>query len=251
MSYFNYKSHNIYYTEIGTGKPLLMLHGNTASSAMFFELAPEFAKSYKVILIDFLNCGKSDRVESFEEDLWYDEAMQVITFLEENNYKKVDIIGASGGALVAINVALERPDLVKKVIADSFEGERANADISKNLCAQREASKQDAGTKMFYEMMNGPDWESVVDADTKAVIAHAEHIVNFFHKPLSALSTDILFTGSKEDPLFPKGFLEKEFDAMISKIGHGQKHLFEHGWHPAMVSNKEEFISNSLDYLVR
>jgi hypothetical protein len=34
---------------------------------------------------------------------------------------------------------------------------------------------------MFYEMMNGPDWEAVIDADTQAVISHASHIGGFFH----------------------------------------------------------------------
>ena len=248
MSYFNYNSHNIYFEEEGTGTPLLLLHGNTASSAMFYEIAPEYAKTYKVILIYFLGCGKSDRVDVWEEDLWYDEAMQVISFLEEKNYRNVDIIGTSGGALAALNVALERPDLVHKVIADSFEGEQANPGISETLRIGREASKQDAGARMFYEMMNGPDWEAVVDADTQAVITHANHIVQFFHKPLSELKPDVLFTGSKEDSMFPKDFFETTFHAMLQKIGHGKTYLFEHGSHPAMLSNKEEFLEISRRY---
>ena len=48
-----------------------------------------------------------------------------LDMFEESNYKKVNLIGTSGGALVAINVALERPDLVNKIVADSFEGEFA------------------------------------------------------------------------------------------------------------------------------
>lgn len=249
MAYFNYKSHKIYYDEFGTGKPLLMLHGNTASSVMFSEFVSEYAKKYKVILIDFLGCGKSDRIETWAEDLWYDEAMQVISFLDEKKYRNIDIIGASGGALVALNVGLERPDLVHKLIADSFEGEQANLNVTETLRVERENSKHDAGAKMFYEMMNGADWESVVDADTQAVIAHANNIGNFFHKQISKLEPDVLFTGSKEDNVFPQGYLSNLFDTMLQKIGHGQQYMFEHGWHPAMISNKEQFLSISIDYL--
>ncbi|MEG2200531.1 MAG: alpha/beta hydrolase, partial [Anaerovorax sp.] len=54
MAYFNYQSHEIFYQEIGDGTPLLMLHGNTASSVMFYEMAAKYAQDYKVILIDFL-----------------------------------------------------------------------------------------------------------------------------------------------------------------------------------------------------
>ncbi|WP_075717408.1 alpha/beta fold hydrolase [Roseburia sp. 499] len=242
MAYFKYHSHNIYFEEIGMGTPLLFLHGNTASSVMFSEIKETYAKDYRVILIDFLGCGKSERIQTWAEDLWYDEAMQAICLLDEKGYQNVNIIGTSGGALAGINIALERPDLVNKIIADSFEGEKANPLITENLRIGREASKNDVGSKMFYEMMNGSDWESVIDADTKSVIAHAEHIINFFHKPINTLKAKILFTGSKEDPFFPEGFYENLFHDMIGKVEHGKQFLFEHGGHPAMISNQEEFI---------
>lgn len=171
-----------------------MLHGNTASSVMFREIAAKYAQDYRVILMDFLGCGKSDRVQCWAEDLWYDEAVQAICLLDEKGYQKVNIIGSSGGELVALNIALERPDLVSKLIADSFEGEYANPAITENIRAEREASKQNAGAKMFYEMMNGSDWEAVIEADTQAVISHAKHLGNFFHKSLSELRPDILLT---------------------------------------------------------
>ena len=62
--------------------------------------------------------GKSDRLEELSNDLWFDEAQQVISFLKEKKYNNVNLIGSSGGALVAINVALETPELVEKVIAE-------------------------------------------------------------------------------------------------------------------------------------
>lgn len=120
MAYFIYDNKKIYYKEIGNGKPLIFLHGNTASSSMFLEIVNFYTDIFKVILIDFLGHGKSDRLSIFPEDLWFDEAMQVIAFLKEKQYEKVNIIGSSGGALVAINVALEAPELVSKIVADSF-----------------------------------------------------------------------------------------------------------------------------------
>lgn len=241
MAFFNYQSHRVFYHEIGVGAPLLMLHGNTASSVMFQEIAEKYSKDYRVILMDFLGCGKSDRVQCLAEDLWYDEAMQAICLLDEKGYQKVNIIGTSGGALAALNIALERPELVGKLIADSFEGEQANPAVTETIRIGREASKQNAGAKMFYEMMNGSDWEAVIDVDTQAIISHAKHIGCFFHKPLTELTADILLTGSREDSFFPVGFYEETFAQILRKIGHGQQHMFEHGDHPAMLSNQEEF----------
>ena len=122
MSYFIYQSKKIYYSEQGSGKPVLFLHGDTASSKMFEFLVPLYTDHFKVILIDFLGNGKSDRVEKFPVDLWQEEARQTIALLEHLQYGKVDLVGTSGGAWVAVNVALERPDLVGRIVADSFDG---------------------------------------------------------------------------------------------------------------------------------
>lgn len=61
MSYFYYQSKKIFYKETGTGKPLVMLHGDTASSVMFEFLLPLYQENFRVILIDFLGNGKSDK----------------------------------------------------------------------------------------------------------------------------------------------------------------------------------------------
>ena len=248
MAHFGYNHHDIYYNEFGFGEPLLLLHGNTASSVMFDEIAAEYAKDRRVIVMDFLGCGKSDRVESLADDLWYDEAAQAVTLLDEKGYTAVDVIGTSGGAQAAINIALERPNLVNRLIADSFEGEKAMPGTAAMLAAQREASKKDAGAKMFYQMMNGEDWKTVIDADTRAVCAHAKHIGSFFHKPVSELEPEILFTGSREDAFFPEGFYDSLFDGLITKIGHGSRHVFEHGGHPAMLTNQDEFLTLSREF---
>lgn len=252
MAYFKYKNKSCYYENYGDGEPLIFLHGNTASSKMFSSLVELFSQSFEVILIDFLGHGKSDRVESFATDLWYDEALQVIEFIEQMDYKKVNIIGSSGGALVAINVALERPDLLNRVIADSFEGEEPFQAFVENVVAEREASKHDENAKAFYYMMHGEDWESVVDNDTKVIFEHSKTIGKFFHKDLTQLTSPILFTGSKEDEfvkLINPNFYHVLFSNMIEKIGHGQMHIFETGGHPALLSNQEQFSIIAMDFL--
>lgn len=245
MSYFSYHGKNVWYAEKGGGKPLLLLHGNTASSNMFGGVAEQFAETHKVILLDFLGHGRSYRLDRFPTDLWYDESMQVIALLRERRYKNVDIIGSSGGALVAINVALEAPELIGKVIADSFEGEQAMTAFTENVTNDRACSKLDADAVAFYKAMQGEGWESVVDNDTDAIIRHSRQIGTFFHRPLCDLKADILLTGSREDEFasaLGSDFFEKTYGELLAKIGHGSMHLFTHGGHPAMLSNYSEFV---------
>jgi len=248
MPFFNYKNKKVYYEEIGTGKPVLLLHGNTASSNMFLDVIESYTLNYKVILIDFLGHGKSDRLEEFPIDLWFDEAQQVISFLKEKKYNNVNLIGSSGGALVAINVALEAPQLVDKVIADSFEGENPLKEFTKNIIKGRQLSKYDENAKMFYNYMHGDGWENVVENDTKSIVEHDRTIGKFFHKPLETLKSQILLTGSKEDEFvctINPNYFQDIYGDMLRKIGHGEIYLFESGGHPAMISNKNEFAQLS------
>jgi len=251
MSYFLFDNRKISYTEQGEGIPLLLLHGNTASSNMFHEAYPKYAEDYRVIMIDFLGHGESDRLDEFPADLWYYEAEQVIAFLKNKQYGKVNIIGCSGGALVAINVGLEAPELVNKIIADSFEGEKSLRPFTDSIYADREKSKHDKDTQMFYYYMHGTDWEKVVDNDTAAIIKHDKEIGCFFHKSLQTLQPYIFLTGSKEDEFmsFQPNYLENTYRNIINKVGHGKIHLFESGRHPAMLSNQEDFYKISKKFL--
>ena len=126
MSYFRYEDKLIYYEESSEGSPLILLHGNTSCGKMFDSIVSVFAKKYRVIVPDFLGNGRSERIEKWPSDLWFDWAKQVKALCNHLGLKKVKLIGSSGGALAAINVALEYPELVESFIADSFEGLRVD-----------------------------------------------------------------------------------------------------------------------------
>lgn len=249
MPYYEYNSKKIYYSETGTGFPTILLHGNTASSKMFTNIIPLFSSNFHVVLLDFAGNGSSERLDCFPTDLWYEEALQVIRLIEIKNYKKVNLIGTSGGALVAINVALERPDLINKIVADSFEGEFALDRFASNIQNDREVSKTIPEVKEFYQYNHGPDWENVIDHDTAAIKQHYTTIKKFFHHALTDLKCDLLFTGSQEDIFMPGKFFEHMYNMLIEKIGHGKKYIFKSGSHPAMISNAAAFAKLVTEFL--
>ena len=248
MTYFMYQSKRIFYKEIGVGKPLIMLHGDTASSVMFEFLLPLYQENFRVILIDFLGNGKSDRIEKFPENLWITQAEQVIALIEHLKLQKANLIGTSGGAWVAINTALKRPDLIDRVVADSFDGRTLHENFAENLLQEREFAKHDNHAKQFYEWCQGEDWETVVDLNTQALTKCAVNQIPLFCKPLETLSTPILFTGSLEDDMCRKNIVE-EYTEMNRLVQNGTIHIFKTGGHPAIMTNAEFFSKIVTEYL--
>ena len=187
MSFFNYEDKKVYYEIVGEGTPLLLIHGNTSSSKLFTQLLPLYA-SFQVILIDFLvGYGQSDRREVFPTELWKDEAHQTVALLEHLKLGKVHLVGTSGGAWVAVNVALLRPDLVATVTADSFDGRSLHEGFGEKLVAEHSTVANDPETSQVYEWFIGEDWRTVVEKDTDSLLRLIESKKPLFFKSLSSL----------------------------------------------------------------
>ena len=248
MSYFYYQDKKIYYREVGQGKPLIMLHGDAVSSVMFEMLLPLYQEQFHVILIDFLGNGKSDRVDSLPSNLWITQADQVIALIEHLKLKKVNVLGTSGGAWAAINTALKRPELVNKVIADSFDGRSLDDSFVEELLKERTFAKQDVDGREFYEWCQGDDWEVVVDLNTQALVECATKKEALFIKPLETLKVPILFIGSQQDDMCRKD-MYLEYKEMSKLVEDGTIYMFDSGAHPAIVSSAEQFSSIVLNFI--
>ena len=240
MSYFKYNGKKVYYKIAGQGQPLMLLHGNTASSKMFKPVLKSYRNKYKVILIDFPGHGRSERVKQYETDFWYFNSQVTYALLEHLKLSKVIVVGTSGGALVGINLTLEHPERIKYLVADSFEGEAPLASYINSLQDDRERDKKKLMAKLFWFYCHGFGWKKVVDSDTLIMLKFAKKGNAFFHKPISDLSIPTLLTGSKMDEYCAHLY---EIYAKLKKQNKDLKiHMFEKGGHPAMISNKTEFF---------
>ncbi len=249
MPYFLYRGYHIYYEECGAGEPLLLLHGNSVSSRLFESVRGLYENSYRIITLDFLGCGQSDRVEELPENMWYEQALQAIRLLELLGCQEVNIIGTSGGAITALNIALERPGLVRAVIADSLMGEGSREEFVRDLPSQREMGKRQREGQLFWEAQHGADWVRVVDWDTQAIVRQYQTKKGYFQKELLSLDVPVLLTGSGEDELIPG--IREVLAALSEKIPNCPVLLFPHGSHPAMLSNAEEFAKEAKAFLRR
>ncbi len=250
MPYFSYRQHRCYYEEFGSGSPTIFLHGNTASSKMFELLLPLYQKDIKVILLDFLGNGKSERIERFPPDLWQDEALQTIALINHLQYEKVNLVGTSGGAWAAINAALECPEKIGCVVADSFDGRTLHDGFGADLVKERNFAVNNLEASRFYEWCQGPDWKAVVERDTAALLECEKRRLPLFRKDIRALQPPILLLGSKEDQMVRKD-LQQEYLLLQGLIKNATIHMFEKGEHPAIFSNAEKAANLILNFIAK
>jgi len=144
-----------YYYEIsGKGEPLLLLHGGLGSTDMFKPIMPAFTEHRQVIAIDLQGHGRTElgnRKISLP-DLG-DDMASVLTQL---GYKNVDVMGYSFGGGVAFRLAVQHPEMVRRLalVSAGFASEGFYADM-------REQQKQlNAG--FAEQMKQTPMYQSYV-----------------------------------------------------------------------------------------
>lgn len=239
MSYFNYYGKNIFYAESGNGEPCIFLHGNTASSKMFEYLLPLYTDCVKAISIDFLGNGKSDRISRFPDELWIDQGHQVVELCQTLNYGKINLVGTSGGAYAAINAALEMPELFKKVVAYSFDGNFLPKGFADSIIRERKFAKSDERARGFYEWCQGEDWEFVVDLDTEALVNYEKNNTRIFHRPIETIQVPLLITVSKQDEMLAND-MEAECKHLHELNPQISYKIYDSGTHPLIASRAED-----------
>lgn len=128
----------IRYRKGGNGPPLLMLHGNPQTHAMWHKVAPDLIEDYTVICPDIPGYGKSFKPKlsaNHEEYSKVKMAKDIEEFMKLLNFKSFYVLAHDRGARIAHRLALDFPDKVLKMILldiiptiEHFE--RANMDFA-------------------------------------------------------------------------------------------------------------------------
>ena len=103
----------LYYEEYGSGKPIILLHGNQESHEIFDKLIDKLKDNYKVYAIDSRCHGKSENPIDISYDLMCDD---IIDFIKKLHIDSPMLYGFSDGGIIGILVAIKEPNLLSKLI---------------------------------------------------------------------------------------------------------------------------------------
>jgi pimeloyl-ACP methyl ester carboxylesterase len=100
---------NIYYQEVGTGEPLILLHGGTATSGSWQEHVQSYAKHFRVIVPDWRGHGKT--INPTGEFNYHQLADDIVAFAQALSLNKPFICGYSDGGQIALDLGIRHPDV--------------------------------------------------------------------------------------------------------------------------------------------
>ncbi len=120
MPEFDYNGHRISYDDYGAGeRPLILIHGLLMNRRMFDRLGPEMAaRGNRVITVDLLGHGRSDRPSDMSQYSMTFFARQVEALLDHLDLKRAVIGGTSLGANVTLELAYLEPKRVKAMMVE-------------------------------------------------------------------------------------------------------------------------------------
>lgn len=150
---------NHFIKKMGNGEPLLVVHGGPGIFHNY--LVPHFktlAQDYQVIFYDQRACGKTD----FPSDT---SSINIDTYIEDlegirNHLKieKLNLVGHSWGALVAMKYGIKNPNKLNKLILISPAP--SNSDYFDQTFANMQKKREDEDTKALIQTMMSKEFEN-------------------------------------------------------------------------------------------
>ena len=102
----------LYYEVEGSGHPLLLIHGGLGSLRMWDEQVAAFSEQYRVIRYDTRGYGRTET-----DDVPFSNRADAVAVLAHVGAAACHLIGQSRGGSIALDLTLERPELVTSLVS--------------------------------------------------------------------------------------------------------------------------------------
>ncbi|HRW92324.1 MAG TPA: alpha/beta hydrolase [Thermotogota bacterium] len=115
----------VFFQEMGSGEPLLLLHGFLGSHLDFAAVVQTLSSRFHVFVMDLPGFGLSDKnpeLDLSKKGL----AQSAWSFLQARGISRFSLLGHSMGGEVALNLALDHPESVSRLILVDSAGYSEN-----------------------------------------------------------------------------------------------------------------------------
>jgi pimeloyl-ACP methyl ester carboxylesterase len=244
---------SLYFEELGprAGEPLVLLHGagGTIDDPVggWAGLAPSFAEQFRVVLVEHRGHGRTDNpagLMTFEQI-----GDDVAALVEHLDLGRVHVAGISDGGVVALDLALRRPQLTRSIVVlggnyavhDGIRAYAAALDPEALEQAAPEAvaelaSRHDAGKHPGY-------WKELL----RQIVANNTANPTWTEDDLRRVACPTLLVAGENDPF---ATLE-QMTTMKREIPGAEWLIVNHAGHAVHAEHPELVGPRILDFLVR
>jgi pimeloyl-ACP methyl ester carboxylesterase len=103
----------LFFRKTGQGEPIIICHGLYGMSENWIPIAKVLGENHEVFLPDMRNHGLSPHADS---NSYFDLSNDILELIKKNNLKNVILAGHSMGGKACMQLCVENPDIVKKLI---------------------------------------------------------------------------------------------------------------------------------------
>ena len=252
------------YHDVGTGFPVLMIHGSGPGVSAFANwrlVMPELSKQRRVIAPDMVGFGFTERPHGFAYtmDNW---VKQAIDLLDALNLPQVDLVGNSFGGALSLALTIRYPKRVRRLVLmgaagvsfpitpaldavwgyePSFENMRRIMD----LFAYDRGLVNDDLARLRYEASNRPGFHESYSAMFPAPRQRWVDALASNEQDIAAIEQETLIVHGRDDKVIPV-----ESSLRLSQlISRSQLHVFGRCGHWTQIEHSARFaqlVSNFL-----
>ncbi len=137
----------IYYEVVGSGDPIVFIHGFTLDRTMWQPQIEFFSKDYQAITYDARGFGKSSLPVAS-----YDHAADLQALLKHLEIEDAHIVGLSMGGRIATNFTLAYPEMIKSLtlMGSALDGYKSEVDW--NVYAKEESLEKTKENWLNHEL---------------------------------------------------------------------------------------------------
>ncbi|MFN0054233.1 MAG: alpha/beta fold hydrolase [Planctomycetales bacterium] len=107
--YFDTDGGRLHYLDEGAGEILLCVHGNPTWSFAWRHIVRDLAKDYRVIAVDHLGCGFSDKPQNYEYRLARHIA-NLSRFIVGLDLRQITLLAHDWGGAIGLGAAVAQPE---------------------------------------------------------------------------------------------------------------------------------------------
>ncbi len=107
--------HRLHYIDEGEGPVIVMVHGNPTWSYYYRRLISLFSASFRVVVLDHLGCGLSDKPQTYNYSL-ENHIDNLTTLLQALEIDRCSLIVHDWGGAIGMGYAGRNPDSVEKIV---------------------------------------------------------------------------------------------------------------------------------------